>query len=95
MNEDLVTLVDDFEKAVLVEAYDRIIIEDRVPINFNRGLKKFSTQSDLEPFALTKFLGHNAMHALMGLIAKEEGISFMHEVGKSNRFNANCKIFFS
>lgn len=94
MNEDLVTLVDDFEKAVLVEAYDRIIIEDRVPINFNRGLKKFSTQSDLEPFALTKFLGHNAMHALMGLIAKEEGISFMHEVGNRTDLMQTVKSSF-
>ena len=43
---------------------------------------RFRTKCELDPFAISKFLGHNAIHALLGYLAKEEGIAYMHEAGK-------------
>ena len=80
--EDLVTSVNGLEKAILVEAFDQIFIEDRVPKQFTRGLNKFHTKSELEPYAITKFLGHNAIHALLGYFARNEGILYMHELSE-------------
>ena len=80
--EGLVTLVDGLDKAILVEAFDQIFIEHKSPKQFNRGLSKFHTKSDLEPYAITKFLGHNAIHALLGYFARNEGILYMHELSK-------------
>ena len=80
--EGLVTLVDGLDKAILVEAFDQIFIEHKSPKQFNRGLSKFHTKSDLEPYAITKFLGHNAIHALLGYFARNEGILYMHELSE-------------
>ena len=80
--EELIPIVEDFPKAFLVEAFNQILIEKRQPHGFTRGLKKFHTKEDLDPFAISKFLGHNAIHALLGYLAKEQGITYMHEAGK-------------
>lgn len=80
--EELIPIVKDFPKAFLVEAFNQILIEERQPHGFTRGLKKFHTKEDLDPFAISKFLGHNAIHALLGYLAKEQGIAYMHEAGK-------------
>jgi mannitol-1-phosphate 5-dehydrogenase len=65
-----------------VEAFNQILIEEKQPYGFMRGFKKFHTKEDLDPFAISKFLGHNAIHALLGYLAKEQGIAYMHEAGK-------------
>ena len=80
--EELIPIVEEFPKAFLVEAFNQILIEERQPPGFIRGLKKFHTKEDLDPFAISKFLGHNAIHALLGYLAKEQGIAYMHEAGK-------------
>ena len=70
------------QKSFLVEAFDKILVEERVPIDFERGITQFIPKPNLDPFALTKFHGHNAIHYCLGLEAKERGMNFMHEVGK-------------
>jgi mannitol-1-phosphate 5-dehydrogenase len=80
--EKLNPMVKGFDKAFLVEAFNRILIDKQVPRNFTRGLNDFLPKCDLEPFAISKFLGHNAMHALLGYLARDEGIAYMHEAGK-------------
>lgn len=70
-----------FSKAFLVEAYDHILIEEKTPPGFRRGIERFVAKSDLDPFAQAKFLGHNAIHAMLGYLAKDRGIEFMHEAG--------------
>lgn len=77
--ENLAPVTPDSSRAFLVEAYDQILVE---PVNlpgFDRGLASFVEKPDLAPFALTKFLGHNANHALLGYLAREQGLRFMHE----------------
>ena len=80
--EELIPIVEEFPKAFLVEAFNQILIEEKQPYGFIRGLKKFHTKEDLDPFAISKFLGHNAIHALLGYLAKQQGIAYMHEAGK-------------
>jgi mannitol-1-phosphate 5-dehydrogenase len=83
-DEELLPITDDFSKAFLVEAYDRILVEEKMPEGFERGLDRFVAKTDLDPFAQAKFLGHNALHAMLGYLAKARGIKFMHEVGKDS-----------
>ena len=56
------------------------MIEERVPLDFERGLTQFIPKPLLDPFALTKFHGHNAIHYCLGLEAKERGLIYMHQV---------------
>ena len=80
--ENLREVTTDAQKSFLVEAFDKILVEERVPIDFERGITQFIPKPNLDPFALTKFHGHNAIHYCLGLEAKERGMNFMHEVGK-------------
>ena len=69
-------------RALLVEAYDKILVEAHVPEGFKRGISSFIPKKHLDPFAQTKFLGHNAVHAWLGYLAESEGMSLMSEVGQ-------------
>ena len=82
-DENLKLLTPGSSRALLVETFDQILIEDRTPTGFVRGLNHFVEKSDLEPFATAKFFGHNAIHATLGYLANEAGISFMHDLKKS------------
>ena len=92
--EGLRPIVDGLNRAFLVEEFDQILIEEKVPNDFKRGFTQFVTKSELDPFAITKFLGHNAIHALLGYLAKEEGIDFMHDAGKRSDLMEWARIAF-
>ena len=92
--EGLLPVADRFSKAFLVEAYDRILVEERMPEGFERRLDRFVAKNDLYPFAQAKFLGHNAVHATLGYLAKDRGINFMHEVGKDSVLMEKAKAAF-
>ena len=77
-----------------MEAFDRILIESKTPADFRRGLERFVPKEDLDPFAQTKFLGHNAIHAMLGYLAKDKGITFMHEVGEDSNLMEKAKEAF-
>lgn len=93
-NEGLRPVTDESPKAFLVEAFDRILIESKTPADFRRGLERFVPKEDLDPFAQTKFLGHNAIHAMLGYLAKDKGIEFMHEVGEDSSLMKKAKEAF-
>ena len=78
--ENLREVTNGSHKSFLVEAFDKILIEERVPADFDRGLTQFISKPFLYPFALTKFHGHNAIHYCLGLEAKERGMTYMHQV---------------
>ncbi len=92
--ENLAPIGNGFPKAFLVEAFNEIMIEEKIPDNFTRGLSQFHTKPELEPFAITKFLGHNAVHALLGYLSKERGIVYMHEAGLRNDLIETVKTAF-
>jgi len=81
-DESLAPITPDFSRAFLVESFDQILVDQVTLPNFQRGLSAFVEKPDLDPFAITKFLGHNANHALLGYLAREEGLTYMHEAGQ-------------
>ncbi len=68
------------ERAILVESFDRIYVEERKPPSFERGLSSLIEKADLEPFALAKFLGQNATHAALGYYALDAGLRHMSQL---------------
>ena len=46
------------------------------------GITQFIPKPDLDPFALTKFHGHNTHSLLSGLGGKGTGITFMHQAAE-------------
>ena len=81
-NENLIPIVPGFNRALLVEAFNRILIDQVTLPDFERGLRAFIEKPDLAPFAAAKIFGHNAIHALLGYLAHEQGLYYMHEAGK-------------
>ena len=81
-DENLAPLVPGFDRALLVEAFNRILVDQVTLPNFERGLTAFIEKPGLAPFAATKILGHNANHALLGYLAREQGLRYMHEAGE-------------
>jgi mannitol-1-phosphate 5-dehydrogenase len=55
--------------AVLVEAFNRILISEIKLDGYQRGIECFAEKGDLSPFADAKLHGHNAVHALIGYLA--------------------------
>ena len=72
-------LVNSDGPAVLVEQFNRILIEQIKSPDFHRGLNMFQIKPDLLPFEEAKLYGHNAAHALMGFLAHRRGLRFMSE----------------
>ena len=94
--EGLHPVAEGFSKAFLVESYDQILVERKVPEGFSRGLDRFVEKDDLDPFAQAKFLGHNAVHALLGYLARDRGLGFMHEAGEDPELMERArKVFLS
>ena len=79
--EGLVPMFPGSSRALLVESYDKILVEDYTPSGFERGITSFIPKRQLDPFAQTKFLGHNAVHAWLGYLAESERLLLMSEIG--------------
>jgi mannitol-1-phosphate 5-dehydrogenase len=79
-DDELTTLVDGWERAVLVEEFNRILVTRINLLGFMRGLQVFLEKDDLIPFEEAKLYGHNATHALIGYLAHEKGYAFMSNV---------------
>ena len=62
-------LVPGFEKCVLVEEFNRILISRITLPGFERRIQVFEEKDDLLPFEEAKLYGHNAVHALLGYLA--------------------------
>jgi len=77
----LKTLAPDMPRAVLVEEFNRILIDSIVLPGFRRGIGVFIEKDDLRPFAEAKLYGHNAVHAVLGYLAHVRGLTTMAEAG--------------
>ena len=76
----LAPLVPGLEKCVLVEEFNRILISKITLPGFTRGIRVFEEKDDLIPFEEAKLYGHNAVHALLGYLAKLRGHRFMSSI---------------
>ena len=63
----------------LVEEFNRILVSQITLKGFRRGIEVFEEKPDLLPFEEAKLYGHNAVHALLGFLAHEEGCQFVSE----------------
>jgi hypothetical protein len=76
----LVPLVPGFEKCVLVEEFNRILISRITLSDFSRTIRVFEEKDDLLPFEEAKLYGHNAIHALLGYLARIRGCDVMSSI---------------
>ena len=71
----------DCGRAVLVEEFNRILI-DRIRLpGYRRGIGVFVEKEDLLPFTEAKLYGHNAIHALIAYLAELKGYRTIAEAG--------------
>jgi mannitol-1-phosphate 5-dehydrogenase len=69
-------LSSELSRAVLVEAFNRILVSRiRFDNRFVRGISVFEEKEDLLPFEEAKLYGHNATHALGGYLGALAGIN--------------------
>jgi mannitol-1-phosphate 5-dehydrogenase len=73
-------LVPGFEKCVLVEKFNRILISRITLPGFERRIRVFEEKDDLLPFEEAKLYGHNAIHALLGYLARLHGYDVMSRI---------------
>jgi mannitol-1-phosphate/altronate dehydrogenase len=76
---DLAPLTPDTPRAVLVERFNHILISRVTLDGFHRGIEVFVEKDDLLPFEEAKLYGHNAIHALIGYLARLRGLTTMAE----------------
>ena len=81
----LVPLVPGSEKCVLVEEFNRILITRITLPGFPRRIRVFEEKDDLLPFEEAKLYGHNAVHALLGYLARLRGYEVMSEIADDAR----------
>jgi len=68
-----------FDRAFLVEAFNRILVS-RVGIpGYRRGIEVFEEKPDLLPFEEAKLYGHNATHALLAYLSARAGVETIVE----------------
>jgi mannitol-1-phosphate 5-dehydrogenase len=78
----LVPLSPELPRAVLVEAFNRILVSKiRFDDRFVRGITVFEEKEDLLPFEEAKLYGHNATHALCGYLGALAGVHRVADLG--------------
>jgi len=75
----LAPLTPDTPRAVLVERFNHILISRVTLAGFQHGIEVFVEKDDLLPFEEAKLYGHNAIHALIGYLARLRGLTTMAE----------------
>jgi mannitol-1-phosphate/altronate dehydrogenase len=66
---DLAPIVAGFDRAILIEEFNRILISRAGLDDHQRGITVFEEKDDLLPFEEAKLYGHNAIHALIAYLA--------------------------
>ena len=79
---NLMPITPESKEALLVEDFDRIIIEKEQlskKYSFETEFSRFYATSDIGLYEERKLFGHNAVHSLLGFIGKLKGYKFMSE----------------
>jgi mannitol-1-phosphate 5-dehydrogenase len=66
-------------RAALVEEFNRILVSRVTLPGFRRALAAFEEKEDLLPFEEAKLFGHNAIHCLLGFLARRRGYALMSQ----------------
>lgn len=78
----LAPMVPGMARAFLVEAFNRILVSRITMAGFKRGIEVFEEKADLLPFEEAKLYGHNATHALLGYLLKEQGAAYLSDAAR-------------
>jgi hypothetical protein len=84
----LAPLVPGFDRCVLVEEFNRILITRVTLHGFHRQIRVFEEKDDLLPFEEAKLYGHNAVHALLGYLARLRGLEVMSDINGDEKLMA-------
>ncbi len=76
----LARIAQGFDRAFLVEEFNRILVTRTTIPDFVPGIEVFIEKADLLPFEEAKLYGHNAIHALLGFIGLLKGYGKMTEL---------------
>ena len=76
----LVPLVSGMGRCVLVEEFNRILVTRVTLPGFRRRIAVFQEKDDLLPFEEAKLFGHNAIHAVLGYLARLRGYAAMSQI---------------
>ena len=66
--------------AILVEAFNNIIVSKITLPGFKKGIEVFVEKENLLPFEEAKLFGHNAVHSMLGFLAYLKGYKYMSEI---------------
>jgi hypothetical protein len=81
----LAPLVPGLDRCVLVEEFNHILISRVTLPGFHRQIQVFEEKDDLLPFEEAKLYGHNAVHALLGYLARLRGHEVMSQISADSR----------
>jgi mannitol-1-phosphate/altronate dehydrogenase len=84
----LAPLVPGLDRCVLVEEFNRIMISRITLPGFRRKIRVFEEKDDLLPFEEAKLYGHNAVHALLGYLARLRGHDVMSRIRDDEKLMA-------
>jgi mannitol-1-phosphate 5-dehydrogenase len=90
----LAPLTPDTPRAVLVEQFNHILVSRVRLEGFQRGIEVFVEKDDLLPFEEAKLYGHNAVHALIGYLARLRGLTTMAEAARHDDIMACARAAF-
>lgn len=79
-SKGLRTMVPGFDKAFLVEEFNRILVSRITLDGFKPGIPSFVEKDDLLPFEEAKLYGHNAIHTLLGFLAAERQLELISDL---------------
>jgi mannitol-1-phosphate 5-dehydrogenase len=82
---ELMPIAPGFDRAFLVEEFNRILVTRTTISGFVPGIGVFIEKDDLLPFEEAKLYGHNAIHALLGFIGLLKGYGKMTELKNDAR----------
>ncbi len=81
-------------RAVLVERFNHILVSRITLPGCQRGIEVFVEKDDLLPFEEAKLYGHNAIHALIGYLARLRGVTTMAEAAGQRDILAAARAAF-
>jgi mannitol-1-phosphate 5-dehydrogenase len=73
-------MVPNRDYAILVEAFNEIIVSKIHLPGFKKGIEVFQEKKDLLPFEEAKLYGHNAVHSMLGFFAFLRDYKFMSDI---------------
>jgi mannitol-1-phosphate 5-dehydrogenase len=81
---NLTPIAPGIDRAFLVEEFNHILVSRTTLEGFRPGIDVFVEKDDLLPFEEAKLYGHNAIHALLGLLGAVKGCTAMTELADDN-----------